>query len=46
LRRACFQSLRRHIFNGLFTGEEFSDWSTTPVVMAVLTLGNSPHCGA
>ena len=34
LRRACFQSLRRHIFNGLFTGEEFLDWSTTIVVMA------------
>src|SRR5262249_32717385 len=34
LRRACFQSLRRHIFNGLFSGEEFSDWSTTIVVMA------------
>jgi hypothetical protein len=34
LRRACFQSLRRHIFTGLFTGEEFSDWSTTIVVMA------------
>ena len=25
---------RRHIFNGLFTGEEVSKWSTTIVVMA------------
>src|SRR5262249_21620188 len=39
LRRACFQSLRRHIFNGLFTGEEFSDWSTTIVVMAAFDSG-------
>jgi hypothetical protein len=38
LRRACFQSLRRH-FNGLFTGEEFSDWSTTIVVMAAFDSG-------
>ncbi len=39
MRRACFQSLRRHIFNGLFTGEEFSDWSTTIVVMAAFDSG-------
>ena len=39
LRRACFQSLRRHIFNGLFTGEEFSDWLTTIVVMAAFDSG-------
>ena len=39
LRRACFQSLRRHIFNGLFTGEEVSNWSTTIVVMAAFDSG-------
>jgi len=39
LRRACFQSLRRHICNGLFTGEEFLDWSTTIVVMAAFDSG-------
>jgi hypothetical protein len=38
-RRACFQSLGRHIFNGLFTGEEFSDWSTTIVVMGAFDSG-------
>jgi len=30
---------RRHIFNGLFTGEEVSKWSTTIVVMAAFDSG-------